>query len=55
MEGQIMKKKEKRATKRNKQSLKDLRAKAASPVKGGAGTVSGTLKWGDIELKRGVD
>jgi hypothetical protein len=47
-----MKKQEKRATKRNKQPLKDLRAKAAPAVRGGAGTVTGTTKWGDIELKR---
>ena len=48
-----MKKPEKRATKRKKQPVKDLPAKAASAVRGGA--VSGLRKWGDIELKRGVD
>ena len=48
-----MKKKEKSAPKRNKKPLKDLPAKRASSVKGGA--VSGNLKWGDIELKRGID
>jgi hypothetical protein len=48
-----MKKQEKRATKRDKKPLKDLPAKAASSVRGGA--VSGRLKWSDIELKRGVD
>ena len=46
-----MKKQEKRVTKRNKQPVKDLPAKAASAVRGGA--VSGARKWSDIELKRG--
>lgn len=51
-----MKKQEKRARKRNKQPLKNLPAKAASAVRGGAeSAVSGKLKWSDIELKRGVD
>jgi hypothetical protein len=49
-----MKKQKKRATKRHKQPLKDLRAKAAPAVRGGADAVTGKLKWGDIELKRGV-
>ena len=47
-----MKKPEKRATKRDKQPLKDLSVKAASSVRGGA--VSGRLKWSNIELKRGI-
>ena len=48
-----MKKREKRATKQSKKPLKDLRAKAASAVRGGTGTAPGTLKWSNIELKRG--
>ena len=48
-----MKKQEKRATKRNKQPLKDLPAKAAAAVRGGA--VSGHTKWGDVVIKRGID
>ena len=51
-----MKKQEKRAPKRDKRPIKDLPAKAASAVRGGAeAAVSGRLKWSDIELKRGVD
>ena len=48
-----MKKQDKRATKRKKQPVKDLPAKAASTVRGGA--VLGRTKWADIELKRGID
>ena len=51
-----MKKQDKRAKKRKKQPLKNLPARAASAVRGGAeAAVSGRLKWSDIELKRGVD
>ena len=48
-----MKKREKRTTKRSKQPLKELSAKTASTVKGGAiAKIPGTTKWGDITLKR---
>jgi hypothetical protein len=48
-----MKKREKRATKRTKQPLKELSARTASTVNGGAiATIPGTTKWGDITLKR---
>jgi len=53
MEASTMKKQDKRATKRKKQPLKDLRAKTASPVRGGAVATFGRLKYGDIELKSG--
>ena len=48
-----MKKQEKRATKRDRQPLKDLSVKAASSVRGGA--VSGRLKYPNIVLKRGIE
>ena len=45
-----MKKRQKQATKRDKkQPLKDLSAKNASAVKGGA--LPGAKKWSDITLK----
>ena len=51
-----MKKQEQRAKKRKKQPLKNLPARAASAVRGGAETLlPASKKWSDIELKRGVD
>jgi hypothetical protein len=50
--GVAMKKREKRVTTRSKRPLKELSAKTASTVKGGAiAKIPGTTKWSDITLK----